>query len=505
MATKDEYAQLSLYVYDINPDRGRLDNRPLLPTGWEELEYQPDGQYGFSYGVFRRIGTTEVVVAYAGTNSDIDWVANVKNGIGLSSTQTTEAALAYLTAKQAYGSNITLTGHSLGGGLASIMAVWFDRPAVVFDEAPFEMTARSPWVIPATKVALALAGYSDDAFTGYTGLLDFYAREAKVTNYYTSEEALQLARMLWPTVVGTDNRVEFGVDNMLTRRVDLHSQALLTAGLMSDSFRQATMTVQRTLPILMDKGFYAYDAATSDQRNVLINFIRSEQGTGDKLTHFAADLNKLGTNIQGLNKAAQDTLIAQGIEWYYWQGTDYAGQEFFTQTGESLQYTTAMGDGLADAQNKAASYVGKWLTPIVKDHGEFYSASFSTYDQWNVVTGGSGASLTALMSNKNQIFIGGAGGDTFTGGDLGDVMFAGAGNDTLSGGGGNDELYGGTGNDTLKGGAGHDRYVIEGHDTIEDSDGIGSIRNKAGQRITGAVEKRGDGSYVFLSDSTITV
>jgi putative lipase involved disintegration of autophagic bodies len=31
------------------------------------------------------------------------------------------------------GARITLTGHSLGGGLASLMAVFFDLEAVVFD------------------------------------------------------------------------------------------------------------------------------------------------------------------------------------------------------------------------------------------------------------------------------------------------------------------------------------------------------------------------------------
>ena len=69
MATKNEYAQLSLYVYNAT---GRLDNRPLLPAGWEELEYQRDGGLGFSYGIFRRTDTTEVVVAYAGTNQTVN-------------------------------------------------------------------------------------------------------------------------------------------------------------------------------------------------------------------------------------------------------------------------------------------------------------------------------------------------------------------------------------------------------------------------------------------------
>ena len=126
MITPPEYAQMSLVVYKTVDKSNEI--KP--PIGWELAEpLHADGLDGFSYGVFRRIGTTEIVLAYAGTNEAVDWAANITNGFGLSSTQTTQAATAYLQAKQQYGSNITLTGHSLGGGLASVMAVWFDRPA----------------------------------------------------------------------------------------------------------------------------------------------------------------------------------------------------------------------------------------------------------------------------------------------------------------------------------------------------------------------------------------
>ena len=51
MATKQEYAQLSLYVYNIGEGGNPL-NRPDLPQGWTRLEYQPDNLLGLSYGVF---------------------------------------------------------------------------------------------------------------------------------------------------------------------------------------------------------------------------------------------------------------------------------------------------------------------------------------------------------------------------------------------------------------------------------------------------------------------
>ena len=74
--------------------------------------------------------------------------------------------------------------------------------------------------------------------------------------------------------------------------------------------------------------------------------------------------------------------------------------------------------------------------------------------------------------------LGGAGNDSLTGSSLGDVLIGNEGSDTLTGGSGSDFLIGGIGNDTLNGGAGYDTYVIEGNDTIQDSDGLGILKNK---------------------------
>lgn len=46
MAATPEYAKLSLYVYNTR----QLDNRPLLPNEWNQLDYKPDNWFGISYG-----------------------------------------------------------------------------------------------------------------------------------------------------------------------------------------------------------------------------------------------------------------------------------------------------------------------------------------------------------------------------------------------------------------------------------------------------------------------
>ena len=94
MATKEEFAQLSLYVYNVT---GSDDNRPLLPsTDWIRLEYYPDDGVGFSYGVFQNQATGEVVVSFTGTNEKkaADFLlANLPAGIGVYSPQVEAATL----------------------------------------------------------------------------------------------------------------------------------------------------------------------------------------------------------------------------------------------------------------------------------------------------------------------------------------------------------------------------------------------------------------------------
>lgn len=106
------------------------------------------------------------------------------------------------------------------------------------------------------------------------------------------------------------------------------------------------------------------------------------------------------------------------------------------------------------------------------------------YDRWYVQSGGS--VMTATGTASNDAFVGGIG------------------NDVISGSDGDDLLIGGAGDDTLKGGTGYDTYIIEDDDTLQDSDGLGSIKNKQGQLISGGIEERA-GGYVYLADSTVTV
>jgi len=154
MASIDEYAQLSSRVYSAVFDS----NRTPVSLGWEQLYWQADTTMGFSAGAYRK--GNEIVISYTGTNQDklTDFgLANIPLALGLPSPQLVEAISFYEKIKSSYANSdtkITFTGHSLGGGLASLMAVFFNKPATIFDPAPFQPSAISLSVLASVQTTL---------------------------------------------------------------------------------------------------------------------------------------------------------------------------------------------------------------------------------------------------------------------------------------------------------------------------------------------------------------
>jgi Lipase (class 3) len=133
MPTPLQFMQFSLGVYDAS-----LKNKIGDPAGWTLTNWQPDKASGFSAGCYVIGGGSEIVISYTGTNDAADKV-NWAIGLGLPLQQVYDAVDYYFACKAAHPTaNITFTGHSLGGGLASMMAVFFDKQATVLTKRPFK-------------------------------------------------------------------------------------------------------------------------------------------------------------------------------------------------------------------------------------------------------------------------------------------------------------------------------------------------------------------------------
>ncbi|MBI1337287.1 MAG: hypothetical protein GC164_10040 [Phycisphaera sp.] len=146
-------ARLSEAVYEVGK----------APDGWQFLE-GGEKDSGFKWGVYERTlddGTKERVLAIAGTDVGFGSVGQVQDTLrdgwtdatqalkgpdGLPPTQYTEALMETLRQIQYAnrdGVPLTLTGHSLGGGLSQYASLMTGVPATVFNSAPLGPSTRA--------------------------------------------------------------------------------------------------------------------------------------------------------------------------------------------------------------------------------------------------------------------------------------------------------------------------------------------------------------------------
>jgi hypothetical protein len=179
MAAANIHALFSYLAY-----RPGVANLVELPSGWAEREdlRQPSGSAEDPSGYKAYVFTngSEYIVAFRGSApfkwTEPDWITNRRAALGSESSQI-QLALEMVANLQAAGvplSQVSFTGHSLGGGLASVVATFFDRSATTFALAPFERSADDEDIVSLyyDYYVSYLAGKSqtlqpDSAFTGY--------------------------------------------------------------------------------------------------------------------------------------------------------------------------------------------------------------------------------------------------------------------------------------------------------------------------------------------------
>ncbi|XOZ32429.1 RHS repeat-associated core domain-containing protein [Halomonadaceae bacterium KBTZ08] len=97
-----------------------------------------DSEDGYHAKLFKNESENSYMVAYRGTDELVDWKHNGLQAMGKSSSQYDRAMTLAERAEQAsghQGAELTFTGHSLGGGLASAASEVTDKKAVTFNAA----------------------------------------------------------------------------------------------------------------------------------------------------------------------------------------------------------------------------------------------------------------------------------------------------------------------------------------------------------------------------------
>ncbi len=535
-----DYALMAGRVYQTTLDPSGINFFPV-PTGWTEFFHVPPSNNpnftpssgGFEAVSFSR-GTganEEIVISYAGTDGlfTVDNFANFGLATGFGAAQLNDAARYYLQVRNDHpDATITFTGHSLGGGLAALMGVFFGERAVTFDQAPFaksaELSALHPDVAANLKTYLLGQGYSAGDLTGLTNFIQKRQTQVGIPNIdlittfrVTGEFTSSTAPFNAFSAIGTAIPLTHGPADWFGSSFDLHAQSLLTAFIQNDQFRQVTNKLTDLLEMIFDGDLYASDPDGAIE-NFLERLVRHQNGnapgvtTSDAmLTRFTSDLWKLAQD-GGLTMADGPTpatnlvskaLIAFAMQMYYENTANAtsATKELFTNLATE---NTGSGGIRFDRADVVAT-----LTDA-KGYNDFHFYlvnNFSVADRqriedlllvlrdWYVQAGQSGMDATDTQ-NRGAFMLGGLGADSLTGG---------AGNDLLVGNAGFDSLTGGAGTDTLLGGAGFDRYYYttgDGHDRIEDSDASGVIFVND-QMLVGGVKKAGHTDWTS-PDGTIT-
>ena len=460
MASAFECMQFSTRVYSTLID----DNTIGVPLGWTMFDHVPDTFTGFSAGTFYNKERNELVITYTGTNEfPIDPLAGWSAGAGLPAPQIFAAISYYFKEKQAHPTaTISFSGHSLGGGLASLMAVFFDKQAIVFDEAPFEAAARSLSVLAGAAATLALSGTEDAAFSAFLASVGTLtgAREANITQYSIEGEALSYIRTSSNTLVGTDMPPIF-LENSTASKVERHSMTLLTAVSTSGTFLAAVRRLPDLVSLLASDDLFA--AGASDRKpDLLRKLLKNQLGVlnqaGDSYTllpnamldRFGSDMCKVAilqdntTGAADLNKA----MIVFGMQAYYDDKLPL-DQELFTVSvgGDHLRFDRAK---VADSYDemKGKESFEKYLTKsfVWKEKSTILEKIGNTTD-WYIRTGF--WVMNATAEDRAAFMLGGVTNDTLTGSDKDDLLVGGDGNDTLTSNGGKDTLLGGNGDDTF--------------------------------------------------------
>lgn len=149
-----ELAQMAQDVYDLDSAGiagwARLGDAELMAAGIDPAALE-DSSTGFRAALYTN-GDGDHVLAFAGTDptSLRDWAANLGQGLGMDTSQYNQAVALAKDAKLAFGDDLVITGHSLGGGLASTAAIATDSAAVTFNASGLtDSTLRRVGVDPA--------------------------------------------------------------------------------------------------------------------------------------------------------------------------------------------------------------------------------------------------------------------------------------------------------------------------------------------------------------------
>lgn len=173
MATCLDYAKLAIATYHTTPAQYYETPSGFMVDDWHVQKFEKGTLFGdgFQGAIYSK--NNDVVVSCCGTNPGQsgkllqDLIADIKIGLRMIPSQAHSARDMVRKAKQIAGAHrrVSVTGHSLGGGLAQVCAVQENVPFVTFNA-------------PAMKSAIAAARLTGMSSSFLNSLLGFTVKSA---------------------------------------------------------------------------------------------------------------------------------------------------------------------------------------------------------------------------------------------------------------------------------------------------------------------------------------
>lgn len=414
--------------------------------------------------------------------------------------------------------SVSLTGHSMGGGLAGLVASLYGQEAQIYDAMPFTDSLINTANAISTNTVLKTLIYGSAT--------PWAQDQSGVDGAYLAGEALETPRELsdennfiLDMYLGAYDTYVTGLD-----AVDLHSMSTLVISTYASEMGIETdwhSSAKYFWPVLYDDAFaenitgmsaitgtLADDEKWSDMLRTAIAYSAIDEGTrvyGDTgIVAMFEDANKLGLLLSASGASANLDNFGEDISKAFIQ---YAGELALNHTLQSIKpavlggvlnlsssgdlLTVDFGEDTWRAAGHPWSFSGDiaarndLFASIAEATGSSVAIQNAMLNQWESGTSEifyemvfaaldtSAITLSYINSMHSEnagMFIGGQGVDTVYGTAYQELLLGFDGNDTIYGEDGADILVGGTGVDTLYGGDGYDVFIGQGNGTGLDGD-----------------------------------
>jgi hypothetical protein len=343
-----------------------------------------------------------------------------------------------------------------------MMGVFFDRPATIFDPAPFEESVTDSFALRTYQLAYEAYQLSngnrelDTAFEAYLEDPEdlFDAREDQVDSVYVDGEVLEILRTESNTIAGSELPINVGSSNLDSRR--LHSMSLMAALQGAPTLSSTLQQIPFAVDLLLDPALYG-DARVGSRAEFVRFLVRNHAAGNGLLTSFATDMQRLAGSGMAGNSPLTLGLVAALQDYYYWSNPPLQSgtfAEFVSSGTNSISFDlNAIPSGAEDLGRRRL--IGSLRSIVTADEVDRVLRAAEAGQRWYVQAGTGALSLVA-SGTTDDVIIGGVQGDTLGGGDGNDLLIGYAGEDTLQGGAGADVLVGDIDGDTLEGGTGND-------------------------------------------------